>query len=378
MTNYSIKLKMKDGSAIPKKYTSVLRKIGTWFKYDFYEESEKGFTEVYYSLDKSFSGFLDDVLLRLCRKELTRDFKEFYGFLQKEMSFELISSDTENETDWAWPYFESRIEEAGKGLCEWNDAVCHVHTKRCGHAGDYADREYVEKALSLGAKSIFFTDHAPFPGNPFGARMKVEELPEYIASLSALKEEYAGRIEVHTGLEIEYFPEFKGWYEELLANEKIEKLILGQHMYALSPGNYSFNLSKEEMTYLYPRGLCDAICDGVLTGYFPVVAHPDRIFRGRSKKKGIPEDLAHAFAEEDEKIGAELIETIGSKNGIAAEINESSLVSNGYFEPVFWRMLYAYNEAPRAIFSKMPEYKGHVIPIVHGLDAHSPEEVILL
>lgn len=51
----------------------------------------------------------------------------------------------------------------------------HVHTYRCKHAGDEREIEYVKRAIELGASGITFTDHAPFPGNPFGHRMQMEE-----------------------------------------------------------------------------------------------------------------------------------------------------------------------------------------------------------
>jgi histidinol-phosphatase (PHP family) len=53
-----------------------------------------------------------------------------------------------------------------------------VHTYRCGHAENVSDEEYIKKAISLGASGIWFTDHAPFPGDPFGNRMKYSELDE--------------------------------------------------------------------------------------------------------------------------------------------------------------------------------------------------------
>ena len=48
----------------------------------------------------------------------------------------------------------------------------HVHTFRCKHAEMVPDEEYIKKSIDLGATDIWFTDHAPFPGNPFGGRMK--------------------------------------------------------------------------------------------------------------------------------------------------------------------------------------------------------------
>ncbi len=104
----------------------------------------------------------------------------------------------------------------------------HVHTFRCLHASMCEDEVYVERALELNAKSIWFTDHAPFPGDPFGHRMKYEELEEYLITLTDLKEKYRDRIDIHIGLETEYFPTFdrSGYYRQLKSDERLELLLL--------------------------------------------------------------------------------------------------------------------------------------------------------
>ena len=152
----------------------------------------------------------------------------------------------------------------------------HVHTWRCGHASDEQDEAYIRKAVAMGAKYIIFTDHAPFPGNPFTNRMPYEQLDSYLASLKYLKEKYRHKITVKTGLEIEYLPSFRDYYEELRANKEIDMLMLGQHHYEESRGQYFFHDS--EMAYF---GLGNAKLKGMNTGLFDVVAHPDRIFLSR-------------------------------------------------------------------------------------------------
>ena len=53
-----------------------------------------------------------------------------------------------------------------------NNYMFHVHTYRCKHAfNGISDEDVIEMAISLGKDSIYFTDHAPFPENPFGNRM---------------------------------------------------------------------------------------------------------------------------------------------------------------------------------------------------------------
>ena len=77
--------------------------------------------------------------------------------------------------------------------------IFHVHTHRCKHAGDEPDEAYINKAIEIGAPRIVFTDHAPFPGNPFGNRMNIEDLPEYEEAMNELKAEFAGKIEILSG-----------------------------------------------------------------------------------------------------------------------------------------------------------------------------------
>ena len=55
----------------------------------------------------------------------------------------------------------------------------HVHTHRCMHASDENDEAYIVKAIQMGASHIYFTDHAPFPGDPFRNRMGINQLEEY-------------------------------------------------------------------------------------------------------------------------------------------------------------------------------------------------------
>ena len=140
--------------------------------------------------------------------------------------------------------------------------IFHVHTYRCGHAEEAPDRVYVEKAIELGTPRIVFTDHAPFPGNPFGNRMDMEQLPEYTDSMKKLKEEFDGRIEILAGLEAEYFPGFHEYLCNLKNEYDLDLLILGQHMYEHEPGNYSFSDDDKSDEYI---GLCEAMKMGINT-----------------------------------------------------------------------------------------------------------------
>lgn len=199
--------------------------------------------------------------------------------------------------------------------------IFHVHTKRCKHAGEEEDYQYVETAIKLGAERIVFMDHCPFPGNPFGERMDIEQLPEYIESMKALKKEYASGIEILFGLETEYLPSFQSFYKELHDSKEFDLLMIGQHFYENPDGSFSFHNKDKSEEYV---GLSAAMVQGAESGLFDAIAHPDRMFR-RCKEwnRGMMKasyDVGYAAAE----------------NGVLLEKNYSSMErKRQYWEP-FW------------------------------------------
>ena len=222
----------------------------------------------------------------------------------------------------------------------------HVHTRRCGHAGDYEDREYIDRAIMMGATKITFTDHAPFPGDPFGSRMRMRDLPEYISSMKNLQKEYLGQIEIDAGLEIEYLRDFHDYYKALRDMDGIGYMLLGQHIYEIEPKRYNFSLPPEEKAHTEMTGCGKAIIEGIQSGFFDAVAHPDRIFRRRKE-----------WDAEAEHIAREIIEAV-CRAHIPLEVNESSIRKKNQFRPEFWEIAEEMN-----------------VSYLHGLDAHSPDEL---
>ena len=107
----------------------------------------------------------------------------------------------------------------------------HTHTYRCHHAVG-TEREYVEAAIRAGLQILGFSDHSPYvfkDGHYSSFRMRPEELPEYVLTLSGLREEYKEQIQIHIGLEAEYYRENWSDYLNLLKGSGVEYLILGQH-----------------------------------------------------------------------------------------------------------------------------------------------------
>ncbi|MCM1183723.1 MAG: histidinol-phosphatase [Roseburia sp.] len=221
----------------------------------------------------------------------------------------------------------------------------HVHTYRCGHAGDESDELYIKEAVKLGASCITFTDHAPFPDNPFPNRMRMEQLEEYVHSLRCFREQYKGKLDIKIGLEIEYFPGFGKYYESLVQSGAFDVLMLGQHFCECADGGYSFSLEKAERWKRETKGIWRTVIEGIKTGYFQVVAHPDRMFRGYGAWNGAMEEMS-----------GRIIETAGQYH-VLLEQNIASMKEAGYYRREFWK--------------SVPENTGVII----GTDAHSVREL---
>ena len=221
----------------------------------------------------------------------------------------------------------------------------HIHTHRCGHASQDPDIAYIEKAIALGAKEIVFTDHCPFPGDLFPYRMPYSKIEGYITSLKNLREQFQDKISVKIGLEAEYLPSYEAFYKELRSREDIDFLILGQHFYEHEDGSFGYaDVTKEAEI----RGFTKATIEGIRSGYFDVVAHPDRYM----DRVEVWDKKADAFSKGIAKAAEEM--------QVMLEHNVTSILSGRLYRPEFWR--------------NVPES----VRTIYGLDAHSVEDMEML
>ncbi len=152
----------------------------------------------------------------------------------------------------------------------------HSHTVRCHHASG-TEREYVEAAIKSGIKVLGFADHTPYPfpeDHVHHFRMRMHEMDSYVNTVLSLKEEYRNDIDIHLGLEVEYFP---AYFEQLckeIADYPIEYFLLAQH--CLGNGrNGDFYCSAKTDDPVKLISYCDQVLAGMDTGRFTYLAHPD-------------------------------------------------------------------------------------------------------
>ena len=226
----------------------------------------------------------------------------------------------------------------------------HTHTFRCQHAIG-ADEDYVLAALDAGFDVLGFADHAPWPfqhGFVSPIRMPMSDFEGYVESVSGLREKYAGRIDIHLGLESEYFPRYRD-HMLRMREAGVSYFILGAH----------YNDSEEENPYIGPECQTD---EGVLryaesavramrTGLFRYIAHPDLFMRHRR-----PEEFTPACEE-----AADMICQAANEMGMPIEYNllglDSQLrgFSRGYPSQPFWAYAKKYHNT-----------------VILGVDAHEP------
>lgn len=222
----------------------------------------------------------------------------------------------------------------------------HTHTVRCFHA-EGNDEEYIQNALAAGLDTLGFSDHAPqpFPGDYYSTmRMYPETLKEYAQSVSALREQYKGRLNIHTGLEAEYYPALFPTLLQWVRDEGIEYLILGQHW----PGNEQgeTHMMKPFDSEAPLERYCDQVIEALNTGAFTYIAHPD-----------LPNFVGEQAAYDRQM--RRLIRAAKACN-TPVEINLLGMRTNrNYPTPRFWELV-----------------AEEGCPTVLGQDAHSPDVLL--
>lgn len=155
----------------------------------------------------------------------------------------------------------------------------HTHTTRCRHA-EGTEREYIETAIQSGIKVLGFSDHAPFPfGDEYSAyiRMGMHELEEYVTTILDLKKEYQKDIQIHLGLEVEYYEEFFDEMYREIEQYPLEYLLLAGHW----SGNSHLKTEPYFGIYTEDENILGnyyyQLTEGMKRGCFSYIAHPDLI-----------------------------------------------------------------------------------------------------
>lgn len=103
----------------------------------------------------------------------------------------------------------------------------HTHSHYCDGKGEL--KEYVEEASNCGFTQLGFSAHAPVPfENKFA--VSYEAFSDYCDEVRSLKNEYADRIKLFLGLEIDYIPGIMDDNTELMQKGNLDYCIGSVHM----------------------------------------------------------------------------------------------------------------------------------------------------
>lgn len=229
----------------------------------------------------------------------------------------------------------------------------HTHTQRCLHAQG-TEHDYVEAAVKAGLKVLGFSDHGPFPDHDFGLRMSYDELSGYLTAIEGLTREYHPDILLYKGLEIEYLPQYRAYYEELLTGKKLDYLLLGEHFYLDAKRElHNIYFAKSTEDYL---DYADAVVAAMETGYFCMVAHPDIFTMGK-----------FAWDRNCDEASDRIIDA-AVRTGVVLEYNANGLRRGVHEYPDGPRLMY-----PHGNFWKKAAKAG--ISVIIGSDCHEPKQI---
>jgi len=211
--------------------------------------------------------------------------------------------------------------------------------------------EYIKKAVEYGLKEFGFSDHAPVPLHlRDGISMSPEDVPGYMNSILAKKEEYKNIIGIKLGFEID-FPFFDTLENSYFYNPDIDYIIGSTHYMGDwgvdNPAEISrYNERDIDDIYKDYFALVEALVDAK---FCDIVGHFDLIKKfGHRPKCG----MSPVYRRIAKKMSA---------NGIAAEINTS-----GLRKPV--HEIYPSDEIINILFQEN-------VPVTLGSDSHSPDDV---
>lgn len=225
----------------------------------------------------------------------------------------------------------------------------HTHTFRCKHAVG-ADEEYVKAAISAGFDVLGFADHAAwdFPsGYVSHCRMTAAQWPEYRASVLHLKEKYAGQIQLRLGMETEYYPRYMDQLHRW-RDEGCEYFILASHFLTTEElEDYTGNTCRLDDEV---RRYADQTAEGIATGMYCYLAHPDLFMMPRPEFDKVCMDAADVICQAAKEAHMPIEFNL---LGLGDEMRGHS---RGYPHPDFWRYIRKWDN-----------------DVIIGVDAHSPD-----
>ncbi len=226
----------------------------------------------------------------------------------------------------------------------------HNHTALCGHSrGEMS--EYGEKAIEKGIGEFGFSDHAAMPDDiRQGVSMGSSEMEGYVESVMKCREDFAGRIDIKVGFEVD-FPPFNTFDIAYFTDPRIDFIIGSCHFLGDWPfdhPDYIERFDEKDINEIY-RDYYSLIEIMVESRNYDIIGHFDLL-----KKFG------HYPTDNMDKVIIRICKKMAAF-GIVAEINTAGLQ-----KPV--GEIYPGDHIIDLFFQEN-------VPVTLGSDSHSPDDV---
>ena len=218
----------------------------------------------------------------------------------------------------------------------------HNHTYRSGDSEYVSVEETLKTAKEIGIKILGFSEYAPNTNLEISDEdhhMMLSEVDGYISSINKMKMENP-EMTILAGFEAEFDPMKEKFLGEM--KEKVDYMILGQH--SVKDG---MKMVPQSRNPNYPLEYAQMVCQGIESGLFDIVGHPDRFM---SLRDTISDD-DKAIYEENCIKASHMICQKAAEMGIPLEINLLPALNNqflhdgnlAYPHPLFWTIARDYD-----------------------------------
>ena len=230
----------------------------------------------------------------------------------------------------------------------------HTHTYRCKHCLG-SDEKMVQAAISSGTDIMGFSDHNPWGFYPddYDSRVRMEKcyFPEYLKSFRRLRDKYKDQIELHIGVEAEYYPHHMDWLRDFAEEQQLEYVIFGNHFPEPAPGGLpeTFYYGNDSALPEHVEQYTESLIKGIETDFYSCIAHPDLFMRSYPRFDETCRKASHAICKTAEKHNA-ILEYNLSGFWYAAEHQKEFC----FPYPEFWQIA-----------------SGYKIRAIIGYDAHN-------
>ncbi len=223
----------------------------------------------------------------------------------------------------------------------------HSHTTLCNHAHGTVE-EYAAAALERNLAGIHITCHTPLPsGFSPQVRMREDQFESYLDMIDRVRRQYAGRLQVGTGLECDYLPELEPWIAKIRERHPWSHFLGSVHPQTGEyKATYALGVPVENIKRYFLL-----LAKSAESGFFDTLGHPDLIKNEYPELWNVDSFL---------KTICEALDRIAA-TGVAMEMNTSG-----------WNKAVSEVNPGSVILREMANRK---IPVVLGADAHRPTRV---